>query len=313
MCTAILFAGCGGGDSNNATTSEKFIHIATGNVAGTYYPIGGGLSEILNQKIEKMHAGVQATSGSVSNIQLLKDGTVELAIIQNDIAYYAVKGEEMFKDQNKYQFENLRALSALYPEICQIMTLDSSGIKSVSELKGKKVAVGAEGSGAEANARQILEIYGLSYDDIDAQYLSFSAASKAIEAGTIDAAFLTAGCPTIAVQAVAAQKKIRILPLDDEHIKALTEKYPFYTETIIPKNTYTDFDEDVKTVSVMALLVCNENVSDDLGYQITKTIFENLDTLKTSHPAISQLEKSKATEGMTIDLNKGADKFFKEK
>ena len=311
LCMAVLVTGCGGSDNPNAA-KEQFLHMATGNTSGTYYPIGGAISEILNKDIEKMHASVQSTSGSIANLNLLKDGTVEFAIVQNDIANYALNGTEMFKDENKHKFETLRGLATLYAESCQCVTFESSGIKSIADLKGKKVSVGAEGSGVEANARQILASYGLTYDDIQPQYLSFSAGSKALKDGQIDAAFLTAGAPTAAVQEVAAQAPIRILGIDDEHIKALSEKYPFYKKIVIPKGTYTNLNEDVQTVSVMALLVCNDRINDDLGYQITKAIYTHLEDLKAAHPAFSGLNEKQAVEGMSIEINGGAKKFFEE-
>lgn len=311
LCMAVLVTGCGGSDNPNAA-KEQFLHMATGNTSGTYYPIGGAISEILNKDIEKMHASVQSTSGSIANLNLLKDGTVEFAIVQNDIANYALNGTEMFKDENKHKFETLRGLATLYAESCQCVTFESSGIKSIADLKGKKVSVGAEGSGVEANARQILAAYGLTYDDIQPQYLSFSAGSKALKDGQIDAAFLTAGAPTAAVQDVAAQAPIRILGIDEEHFKALSEKYPFYRKITIPKGTYTNLNEDVQTVSVMALLVCNDRINDDLGYKITKAIYTHLDDLKAAHSAFSGLNEKQAMEGMTIEINGGAKKFFEE-
>lgn len=310
MCSAVLLTGCG--DSNDNAPKEHFLHIATGNTAGTYYPIGGAISEILNSKIDKMHSSVQTTSGSIANVKLLNDGVVELAIIQNDIAHYAVNGTEMFKDENKYKFDNLRGIASLYPESCQFVVNAAAGINSITDLRGKKVSVGVEGSGAEANARQILEDYGLTYNDIEPMYLSFSAGSQALQAGTIDAAFLTAGAPTGAVKDVAAQIQIKILPIDDEHLKTLSTKYPFYKRNVIKKGTYQNLDEDVPTVSVMAILACNDKVDAKLGQELTKTLFENLDTLKTVHSAIANLNKSQAQESMTLQFNEGAEKFFKE-
>ena len=181
---ALLLVGCGGSGSN------KFINIATGGTAGTYYPIGGAMAEILNKAIPGMNASAQSTGATVANINMLKEGSVDLAIVQNDITYYAVNGTEMFKDK---KVENLRGIAARYPETCQIVTLESTGIKSIADLKGKRVAVGAAGSGAEANARQILEAYGITYDDIDEQFLSFGEAASALKDGNVDAAFVTAG------------------------------------------------------------------------------------------------------------------------
>lgn len=318
VCFTLLLTGCGNDDIPKEKTKpdikEHYLHIATGNTMGTYYIIGGAVSELLHEKIPDMHCSIQTTSGSIANVKLLQEGVVELAIIQNDIASYAVNGTEMFKDENKHKFDNLRGLATLYPESCQIVTAASSGINSIDELRGKKVAVGVEGSGAEANARQILEIYGLSYSDIQPMYLSFSAAAKALREGSIDAACLTAGAPTLAVQDVASQIQIKILPIDDQHFKNLSERFKFYSRNTIPAGTYRGVDEDIQTVSVMAILACNDKIDNDLAYQLTKSIFDNLDYLKSAHPVVSTLDKKFAMEQahMTLPFNEGAEKFFKE-
>ena len=305
VALAALFAGCGG---DNAA-EKKFLNIGTGGTAGTYYPIGGAMAEILNKDIPGMNASAQSTGASVANINMLKDGSVDLAIVQNDITYYAVNGTEMFKDK---KVEGLKGIATLYPETCQAVTLDNSGIKSIADLKGKKVAVGAMGSGVEANARQIMEAYGITYNDIQVQYLSFAEAASALKDGNIDVAFLTAGYPTSAVQDIASQHKVRLLPVDEDKADALIAKYPFYTKTKIPAGTYAGFDEEVPAVSVMAMLVANDKVDDKLGYEITKALFNNLDRLHAAHAAAKAILKEKALEGMSLPINAGAEKFFKE-
>ncbi len=301
--TAVL-AGCGGN-----TAEKKFLNIGTGGTAGTYYPIGGAMAEILNKDIQGMNASAQSTGASVANINMLKDGSVDLAIVQNDITYYAANGVEMFKDK---KVDGLKGIATLYPETCQAVTLDSSGIKSIADLKGKKVAVGAAGSGVEANARQIMEAYGITYSDIQVQYLSFAEAANALKDGNIDAAFLTAGYPTSAIQDIASQHKVRLLPVTADKADALIAKYPFYTKTVIPAGTYAGFDEEVPAVSVMAMLVANDKVDDKLGYAITKALFTNLDRLHAAHAAAKAILKEKAMEGMSLPMNAGAEKFFKE-
>jgi len=305
VALAAVFTGCGG---DNAA-EKKFLNIGTGGTAGTYYPIGGAMAEILNKDIPGMNASAQSTGASVANINMLKDGSVDLAIVQNDITYYAVNGTEMFKDK---KVDGLKGIATLYPETCQAVTLDSSGIKSIADLKGKKVAVGAMGSGVEANARQIMEAYGITYNDIQVQYLSFAEAASALKDGNIDVAFLTAGYPTSAVQDIASQHKVRLLPVDEDKADALIAKYPFYTKTKIPAGTYAGFDEEVPAVSVMAMLVANDKVDDKLGYEITKALFNNLDRLHAAHSAAKAILKEKALEGMSLPVNAGAEKFFKE-
>ena len=302
LTLAIGIAGCGGGEK------EQFINIATGGTAGTYYPIGGAIAEVLNKN--GMNASAQSTGASVANINMLKDKQVELAIVQNDITYYAVNGLEMFKESGK--IENLSGIASLYPETCQFIVREDSGIKSINDLKGKRVAVGAAGSGAEANARQILEAYGITYDDVEEQFLSFAEGAYAIKDKTVDAAFVTAGYPTASVQDVASQNKIRLLPVGDEQIKILTDKYPFYTKTVVPKGVYQGFDEEVQTVSVMAILVCNDKIDAALGEKLTKAIFDNVDKIAAAHSAGKNIKKESALTGMDfIKMNDGATKVLK--
>ena len=304
VALAVGVAGCGGGSGEK----EQFINIATGGTAGTYYPIGGAIAEVLNKN--GMNASAQSTGASVANINMLKDKQVELAIVQNDITYYAVNGEEMFKEGGKV--ENLNGIASLYPETCQFVVRDDSGIKDITGLKGKRVAVGAAGSGAEANARQILEAYGLTYDDVDEQFLSFAEGSYALKDGTVDAAFVTAGYPTASVQDIASQNKIRLLPVGDEQIKKLAEKYPFYTKTTVPAGTYQGFDEEIQTVSVMAILVANDKIDAALGEKLTKAVFDNLDKIAAAHSAGKNISKATALEGLDfIKMNEGAVKVLK--
>ncbi len=298
-----VVAGCGQGGG------KKFLNIATGGTSGTYYPIGGALAEILNKEIPDMNASAQSTGATVANINMLQEGSVDLAIVQNDITYYAANGVEMFKDK---KVDNLRGLAVLYPETCQIVTLESNGIKNVADLKGKRVAVGAAGSGAEANARQILEAYGITYDDIDEQYLSFGEAASALKDGNVDAAFLTAGYPTAAVQDISSQNKIALVPLDNDKVEALIAKYPYYTKTIIPAGTYAGVETETTAVSVMAMLVASDKVDDQMGYYIVKAFFGNLDRIKAAHSVGKLITKEGAMKGMPIQMNAGAEKFFKE-
>lgn len=307
MVMAVV-AGCGGENADKATGEKQFINIATGGTAGTYYPIGGAIAEVLNKDIPGMNASAQSTGASVANVNMLKEGSVDIAIVQNDITYYASNGVEMFKDK---KIDGLQGIASLYPETCQAITLEGTGIKSVADLKGKRVAVGAMGSGVEANARQIMEAYGVTYDDITVQYLSFSEAASALKDGNVDVAFLTAGYPTAAVQDIASQNKVVVLPVDADKADAIIAQYPFYTKTVIPAGTY-GLEADVPTISVMAMLVATDKMEQELCYNVTKAIFGNLDRIQASHSAAKAISKEGATAGMPIDLNPGADKFFKE-
>lgn len=308
---AALIAGCGGDSgSSSAGGGKQFLNIATGGTAGTYYPLGGALAELLNQNIKGMNASAQSTGASVANVNMLKDGSVDIAFIQNDIAYYAANGKEMFKDN---KVESIRGIAALYPETVQFVTTADKGIKSIADLKGKKVAVGASGSGAEANARQILGAYGLTYDDIDVQYLSFGEAADALKDGNVDVGVVVAGFPTAAIQDLAANKSAALVNIDAEHADKLMKQYPYFTKITVPKGTYPGQEEDVSTVAVKCVIVTTDKLSDDLGEQIVKAIYEHLDRMKAAHAVGKYITKDTALEGMSVKMNAGAEKYLKAK
>lgn len=308
---AALSAGCGSGDkkAEQKPPEKKFLNIATGGTSGVYYPLGGAMAEIFNKSITGVNASAQSTGASVANVNALKDGSVQVAFIQNDIAYYAVSGTEMFKDK---KVEGLKGLTTLYPETVQIVTLEKTNIKNVAGLKGKRVAVGAAGSGTEANARQMLEAHGITYKDIKAQYLSFGEAASNLKDGNIDAAFVTAGFPTAAIQDIAAQHKVVLLPVGGEAVDKVMKQYPFYTKVTIPANTYPNQDKEVTAIAVKAMLVATDKMDAQLAYDINKAVYGNLERLKTAHAVGKLITRQTAREGMSIPLHPGAEKFFKE-
>jgi TRAP transporter TAXI family solute receptor len=308
---ATLAIGCGSSESGDQTpqAQTQYINIATGGTAGTYFPLGGAMAEILNSNIPGVNATAEATNASVANVNLLNGGSVQLAFIQNDISYYAAEGVEMFKDN---QVSNLQALATLYPETVQIITLDKSGIKSVADMKGKRIAVGAAGSGVEANARQILAANGITYDDINVQYLSFAEAANGLKDGNIDAGFITAGFPTAAIQDIAAQHNVVLIPVTDETADKLIAQYPFYTKVTIPAGTYPKQDEDVQSVAVKAMLVTTEGMDEQMAYDVTKAIYTSLDKLKAAHSVGALITKESAKDGISIPMHPGAEKYFNE-
>lgn len=310
---ATLVVGCGSSDQpggeGQGQAEKLFLNIATGGTAGTYYPLGGAIMEILNQNIEGMNASAASTGASVANTNQLNSGEADLAFIQNDIAYYAVNGTEMFAEN---KVDSLRAISTIYPETCQLVTLEKFGINSVAELKGKRVAVGDKGSGVEANARQILNAYGITYDDIKVQYLSFAEAANGLKDGNIDAAFITAGFPTAAIQDISAQHDVKLISIDDAVRDSLIEEFPFYTKITIPAGSYPKQDADVESIAVKAMLVVTDKMDEELAYQITKAIYSNLDRIGAAHPVGKTITKDGAKEGMSIPMHPGAERYFNE-
>lgn len=255
-----------------------------------------------------MNATAQSTGASIANINLLTEGKVEVVFIQNDIAYYAEKGIELFQDK---KVDSLRGLATLYPETIHIVTLDKN-IKTLQDLKGKRVSVGNIGSVVEANARQIFEAAGVDMNDLKVQYLTFAEASNNLKDGNVDAAFVTAGVPVAAISDVSAQHDVTIIPLDDEVIEKLIEKYPYYTKIIVPKDTYRGQTEESQTVSVMSMLAVSSELDEDMAYNLIKTMYDNLDRIKAAHAIGAKIKPETGLEGMSIKLHPGAEKYFKE-
>lgn len=298
----------GGDEAKQGSSSKNFITIATGGTAGAYYPLGGALSNIYNT-IDGITANSQTTGASVENIGLVANGEAEVAFVQNDVTYHAWEGIESFNDKEKLR--SIRGLSMLYPEVIQLIAREDSNIKSVEDLRGKKVAVGAAASGTEINARQILELYGLSYDDINQDFLSFSEAADQLKNKQIDAAFVTAALPTSAVTEVSQTSNINIVPID--RAKELVEEYPYYSEITLEAGTYKNNDEDINTLAVMAMLIVPEDLDEDLAYQLTKEMFEQKHLIEESHARGKDIKLENALVGMPIEVHPGAKKYYDEK
>ncbi|MED4403248.1 TAXI family TRAP transporter solute-binding subunit [Metabacillus fastidiosus] len=315
LTLTMVLAACSGGKEKTSGgvageeksgSGNKNLSLLTGGTGGTYYPLGGQIGKIISDNTAA-NITPQTSGASAENMETLRAGDAEIAFSQTDIAAYAIEGKEMFKDK---AIDNIQAISTLYPETVQLVTTAKSGIKSIEDLKGKKVSVGAPGSGVYINAMQILEIHGLSDKDIKAQNLSFDESADGIQAGNIDAAFITAGTPTGAVEALSAQNDIVIVPITDEKIKELIAKYPYYAEETVPNGTYS-IKEDIKTVAVKAMLVVKKDVEEDLVYEMTKALYENTD--KITHAKGTFITAETAREGLgNMQLHPGAAKYFDE-
>lgn len=316
VLAVVLVAGCGGGtpsSSDEPKAETVFVNIATGGTAGTYFPLGGGIADIWNKNIPGVNATAESTGASVANVNMLRDGKVDVIFVQNDVAFYAGSGTEIFaEDSNGGIYEGIRGLCTMYPETIQIITVKENGINTLEDLKGKKVAVGAAGSGTEANARQILNEAGITYDDLDVRYLSFSEAAQNLKDGNIDAGFITAGFPTAAVQDISAQHDLVVVPVAHELVDKLIEDYPFYTKIVIPAGTYNTVDVDVETVAVKAMLGVSETLDEQLVYDMLSTLYANPERLEAAHAKGAMITKETGRDGMSIELHPGAARFFEE-
>jgi len=295
---ALLLTGC---------SSKTTLKMASGGTTGTYYAYCGAVSQVLSSKISNLSFDVQSTGASKANIYLVADKEADIAIVQNDVMYYAYNGIDLFDGE---KVEGFSAMAGCYAEVWQIVS--NKSVASIEDLRGKRVSVGDVGSGCEFNARQILEAYGMTFDDIEVHNLSFADSATALKDDKIDAFFCVAGAPTTAIVELSTSNDINLLEVDDEHAAILIEKYPFYTTYKVPGGTYSKIGSDVQTVAVVATFIVSDNLSEDLVYKMTKALFENKAEIAQAHPKGAELDPEYAVSGISIPMHPGAEKYFKE-
>ncbi|MDD4364025.1 MAG: TAXI family TRAP transporter solute-binding subunit, partial [Atribacterota bacterium] len=230
---------------------------------------------------------------------------------------YAFNQEEMFAAEGPSAvpepLNKLRWLASLYPEVVQVIASADAGIDTISDLKGKRIAVGAPGSGHEANARQILMAHGFSYDDFArVDFIMHTEAGDAIKDGHLDAYFTTAGIPTASAVDIFSTHDVKLVRVENEMAENIVEEWPFYAKFTIPAGTYSGQDEPVETLAVMAALLINADVDEDLAYNLTKALFENLDVMAATHQRGADITLEGALEGQALELHPGVAKYYEE-
>ena len=298
---------CGG--STTETEKASKMTMGTGGTSGTYYGYGGVLGQYI-----KNNAGIDvvvvSTDGSKANIQGIDAGDYQLGTVQSDVMAYAWEGTRSFESDGA--LSSFRVVAGLYAESVQLVTMDPE-IKSVADLAGKSVSIGAPGSGVYFNAIDVLTAAGLTEDDIKAQYQSFADSADALKDGKIDAAFIVAGAPTPAITELCTTNAAYLVPIDGDIADKLMADCPFYTAYTVPAGTYPGQEADVTTVTVKATLIVDANASEDDVYALTKAIFDNIDAIKAENAKGAELSIENATSGMTAPFHKGAAKYFAEK
>lgn len=304
LVVAFVFAltACGSGTSTNMT-------MGTGGTAGTYYGYGGVLGQYIKNEAG-INVTVVSTDGSKSNIQGIDAGNYQLGTVQSDVMAYAWEGTRAFEEEGK--MDSFRVVAGLYAEAVQLITMDKD-IKTVADLKGKAVSIGAPGSGVYFNAMDVLAAAGLTEEDIKPQYQSFADSTDALKDGKIDAAFIVAGPPTPAITELCTTNAAYLVPIDGDVSKKLMEDCPFYTEYVIPAETYPGQKEDVTTVTVKATLIVSASATEDDVYKLTAAIFDNIDAITAENGKGAELSIENATSGMTVPFHAGAAKYFAEK
>ncbi len=307
LAVGMVLAACGSSDSGGDGEWVSDVTILTGGEQGVYFPLGGAMARIISENVDGVTATGVVSGASVVNSNDVHDGKAELGLVQNDIAFYAHEGINMFTEVTN----NFYGIATLYPEVVQIVTSADSGIETVEDLRGKRVAVGDQGSGSEANAKQILEVHGITYDDLNIEFMSFGDATGGIQDGNIDAAFITAGTPTGAIEALKASREVRIVTINPDKVKELTDKYPYYTAFDLPSSVYGT-SSDATTVAVQAMIIASKSLPEDQVYEMTKAIFENLDVIEATHARGKDITLDTALDGMSIELHPGAKRYFDE-
>ena len=307
----VLFMGATPSTVHAKTT---FITIGTGGITGVYYPTGGAIAKMVNNKRKEygIRATVESTGGSVFNVNAVMSGDLEFGVVQSDRQYQAVHGLEEWKDAGPQK--DLRAVFSIHPESVTLVAAVDANIKDIKDLKGKRVNIGNPGSGQRQNSIDALSAVGLDYEkDLQAEGIKAAESAGLLQDGRIDAFFYTVGHPNGSIkEATSGKRKVRFASILG--IEKLLEKYPYYAKAVIPIEFYPGAvnDADVPTFGVKATFVTSAKVPDKVVYAITKEVFDNLDEFKKLHPAYSVLTKQNMLEGLSAPIHPGAMKYYKE-
>lgn len=305
----------GGMSAATAETSSKYITIGTGGVTGVYYPAGGAICRLVNRgrKEHGIRCSVESTGGSVYNLNAMRSNELDIAVAQSDWQYHSYNGTGPFADVGADK--DLRALFSLHSEPFTVVARTDSGVKTLDDLKDKRVNIGNPGSGMRATMEVIMEKKGWTKETFKlASELKASEQSQALCDNKIDVMIYTAGHPNGAIQEVTTSCDTKIIPVEGAEVDALVKDYPFYAYATIPGGMYSGNPDDIKTFGVKATFVSSAKVDSSVIYEVVRSIFDNFDNFKTLHPVFSTLEPSRLiTEGNSAPLHDGAAKYFKEK
>ncbi|KAB0538395.1 TAXI family TRAP transporter solute-binding subunit (plasmid) [Pseudochrobactrum algeriensis] len=295
--------------------SPSFFRIGTGGTAGTYYPIGGLIANAISGNGDQGVPGLVATAvssnGSVANINAVQSGGLEAGFTQSDVAYWAYTGTGLYEGKGKV--EDLRLIATLYPETVHLVARKDAGIKSVADLKGKRVSLDEPGSGTIVDARIVLGAYGMTEKDVKAEYLKPGPAGDRLKDGALDAYFFVGGYPTGAISELASTNGISLVPIEGPEMEKILKEYSFFAKDTVPADTYKDVGA-TDTISVAAQMVTSAKQSDELVYNITKTMWNDATrkALDAGHAKGKMITLQNAVTSLGIPLHPGAERFYKE-
>jgi TRAP transporter TAXI family solute receptor len=290
--------------------AQQQLSVATGGTGGVYYPIGGGLAELINQHIEGYAAVAEVTGASVENVALIHRGDSDIAIGLGDSVYQGYTGTGQFEGR---QADSMRVLASVYPNAVQIVVPANSSIQSLEDLRGKRVSVGAPGSGTELNSRALLESVGMTYDDLaSAQRLNFNETADALRDNDIDAGIWSVGPPTSSIMNLAATRNIRLIPVTEEQVAAAREIEPIFAPYTLPAGIYDGVAEDTGTVGIPNVWFVSDEMDEELAYAITKMIYERHADLVAIHPAANDTTVEFTMASSPVPLHPGAIRYYEE-
>lgn len=324
VATAFALAACSDDSNDSASTTSaatetessqavadnkletRFVTIATGGASGPYNIIATSLADEYS-KVFGVNSKTQTTGASVENINLLNQDKVEMAFVMSDVLTDAINGENSFPNK----IDKVQQIAALYPNYVQVVTSTNSGIETLADLRGKRVAVGDQNSGVEVNARNLIEGFGMTYDDLSVDYLGYAEATDALKSGRIDAAFLTSGLPNASLMELQQSFDLQIVEIPADRIAEIAQDKPFFVSLQIPQGTYGN-EADVPTAAIQNALVVHKDMSEDDVYKLTKTFFESLPRLESAHQAASSISLEGAQAGLVAPVHPGAQKYYDE-
>lgn len=289
--------------------AQTKITIATGGTGGVYYPYGGTMAEIITKFVPGVTATAEVTGASVENVRLVGQKKAELGLAMNDTVYQAYHGEGKFAGS---KIDSLRTVFQMYPNLYHVVTLKKYPIYKISDLKGKKVSVGAPGSGTELKTSQVLPVLGITYKDIKVYRLSFAENTTQLKDGTIEVGIWSVAPPTSSIIDLATTHEVRFIPFSKEEIEKIERTYPYYIGSVIPKNTYKGQTEDIPTIAVWNSVVCHKDLPEELVYRITKAIFENKKMLVDTHKIAEFTDPKISATKSPIPVHPGALRYYKE-
>lgn len=300
--------------SLSAQSEQRFLNIGTGGVTGVYYPAGGAICRLLNRGRDEhgIRCSVESTGGSIYNLNAMRQGELDLAVVQSDWQYHAYKGSSDFADAGP--MENLRAVFTLHTEPFTVVARQDSEVTDFRDLEGKRVNIGNPGSGQRATMSVLLDEMGWETDRFAlSSELSASEHSRALCDNSIDAFFYMVGHPSGSIEEASTTCDIRLVNVTGEAVDTLVERHPYYARATIPGGTYRGTDADVETFGVAATFVSTSDTDADAVYELVKSVFENFDNFRRLHPAFEQLDPEKLVDdARTVPLHEGAERYFRE-